>query len=124
VAELSPEEKEAGRKFRERAVQLMELSFAEIGDAHVYPLYLNFVRHVCPKKKGRTWAVHLREYIVFSPEMAVRGTVVEEATFGYVWRAGSCSCGFTARSDIGRVILAANRTPLRGAVEVELDPLG
>lgn len=122
---LSPEEKEAGRKFRDRAIKLMEMAFSELPDtAEVRPLYLNFVRHNCPRNKGRTWAVQMKEFIVFSPEMAVRGTIVEEALFGYVWRIGFCLCGYAVRSDGGRVVLVADRAPLRGAVEVELDPPG
>jgi hypothetical protein len=140
VPELTRAEKLVGRHFREAASKLMDVAFSEMGDeAHVYPLYLNFVRHVCPNRKGRTWAVQLREFVIFSPALWVcycsavvpephddcQGAVfVEEMTFGYVWRAGSCSCGFMARSDSGRIILPADRQPLRGAVEVELDSTG
>lgn len=136
---LTESEKIAGRMFRERARALMEIAFSEIGDSHVFPLELCFVRHVCPNHKGRTWAVHLREYVVFSPLMWVcycsavveephddcDGAVrIEEGLFGWIWRAGSCPCGYAARSAGGKIVLAADRAPLRGATEVKLDTPG
>lgn len=110
---LSPEERLEGREFRKRARQLMEQAFAEMPDTtEVRPVFLNFVRHQCSKHAGRTWAVQMREFIVFSPG---------EALFGYIWRAGSCPCGFTVRSAGGRLVLAGDRYPLHGAVEVKLE---
>lgn len=140
MTELSREEKLAGRLFREKAAELMALSFSEMPEnTEVRPAELHFVRHVCPNHEGRTWAVQLREFVVFSPQMYVcycsavvaephddcDGAVkIEEALFGWIWRAGSCPCGYTVRSAGGKVVLAADRAPLRGATEVRLDPPG
>jgi hypothetical protein len=140
AAELSRAEKLAGRAFRERAVQAMDLAFSEMPETtEVRPLYLNFVRHVCPKHEGRTWAVQLKEYVLFSPRMYAcycsavlaephvdcDGAVeIEESLFGWIWRAGSCPCGYTVRSHGGRIVLAGDRGPLHGAVRLGLDPPG
>lgn len=135
---LTSAQKRAGRKFREVAEVQVGLPWPE--DTETRPLQVRHVRHVCSLHQGRTWGLELREHYITSPKMYVcycsavllerahrdcqGSVVVEEGLFAYVWTYGRCQCGFEACSDGGQVVVRADRPPLRGAVQLGLEPTG
>lgn len=144
MIELTPEEKRAGRWFRDTlAIPAMEKQLNRYGDVVEVPPYLHFVRHECAAHPGHsTWAVELREWYVLSPPMLVFAqgrapdvtwvvrpvqsydvteATVPEGFFCWLWKGGSCSCGYSVRSGGGRMVVSSERPPLRGAAEVRLD---
>jgi hypothetical protein len=111
---LTQAERAAGRAFRDQAmVRMAQLVSPE---AEEKPGFLRHVRHECPLREGRTWAVELREYYILNP--AREG--LEAGRLAFMWRAGQCKCGYAIRSGRGRVVEPEDRPPLRGATEVTL----
>lgn len=107
---LTPAQKKAGRIFRDQARARM----AELvpRDAHEVPGLLRHVRHECPLHAGRTWAVEMREHYLLNPAM----DELEEGRLAWVWKSGTCKCGFAIRSGDGRMVDRFARGLLRGAI--------
>jgi hypothetical protein len=141
---LSPEEKAAGRRFRDQAQATLLASFDSDPPDHTVPNFLALYRHSCPARQGRSTALELKEIYVSSPAydvITLSGSVlhVAESTdpmlpetcrhegvvitfvpasrFGFIYRDGVCrSCRQTARSRAGRLIDAWERPPIQGRV--------
>jgi hypothetical protein len=112
---LSPEEKAAGRAFRdEMQVALLRSHTADPPD-HVVPNFIALYRHACPRRQGRSTALELKERYIPSPPYPDHG--VPAGRFAFIYREGVCrGCGQTARSKAGRLTLAEERPPLHGRV--------
>lgn len=140
---LTPEEKAAGRAFRDAAQARLLDSFANSPPDHTVPNFIALFRHACPKR-GRSTALELHEQYEMSPaydvfslgrtvvhvalstdptlpnlvrQEGVDITFVPEGRFGFIYKAGRCRyCGQTARSRAGRLVDAHERPPVHGRV--------
>lgn len=142
---LSPEEKAAGRAFREtaqsyaelRAVTVREQAHSQKRPCTLVPNFLAQLRHECPRRGGRSTSLDLREVYVYSPAYHVwtgddgkpvvspeppempparEVTLIQAGRFGFITREGKCRCGHVAVSQAGRLVDARERAPLEGRV--------
>jgi len=104
---LSPEEKVAGRKFRDE--QQAYLDRLNETDPPTYDEGVDtlqrYIRHECAKQGGRK-ALSMQEVYIFS----------DDKKFGFIFKEGKCRCGETARTATGRFVIASERPPLEGRV--------
>jgi hypothetical protein len=103
---------------------------AESPPQHVAPNFLANFRHLCTKARqaqakgtGVSTAITLKERYVTGWERTDSGRVlartdyVSVPTHAILYREGRCAkCGDVARSDVGRVVLTAQRPPVEGRV--------
>lgn len=135
---LEPEEKCAGRLFRERASKALDETNVQDPPDFAVPPVIGIYRHACNAKDGVSSAMELKEVWTPSPRIVVEraddGTLtaflyaewtpkdidtwtVPDGRFGFVIREGRCRfCGKKARSRFGRVVDAYDRPPLDGRV--------
>lgn len=118
---LTGAEKLAGRAFRDD----QRARLAAMPEAAACSGFIREYRHACPKYRGASAAIRLREHSRLSELLVVypdTGEVIRKigfalqagppyvtvpaGTFAFLWLDGHCSCGFTVRS-AGRVVLAA-----------------
>lgn len=97
---------------------------------HIAPNFLANFRHLCAKARqaqakgtGVSTAITLKERYVTGWERTDSGRVlartdyVSVPTHAILYREGRCvKCGDVARSDVGRVVLTAQRPPVEGRV--------
>jgi hypothetical protein len=101
---LTPEQKAAGREFRARWRRLLDELDEAFPPASRCPPYTVWFRHGC-KDRG-SWALFMRQQYAPSPD----------GLFAFIYRHGNCShCGLQVRSS-GRLALAAENPPEKGAV--------
>jgi hypothetical protein len=132
---LSPDEKQAGRAFRDaRQAVLDKLNADDPPDQDVL-VYWRVPRHTCKAAGGTSTGVTLREIYEPSPEYRVCycGTVAATGPdfphwdcdgskvvspagqFGFITKEGTCSgCGLAVRTFRGRFVIAADRPPENG----------
>lgn len=130
VAALTPEEKSAGKLFRDSCALLL----AEVPSEARCSTFTVWYRHACRDDgQGSTWGMRLRQHYWTSPEYQVEGewgkwktakpvTTIPAGRFAFIFRWGRCSrCGLMVRSGAGRFVIAADSPPEKGAV-VERQP--
>lgn len=112
---LSPADKAAGRRFRDRCAAALERSFVDDPPTYVVPVVIALFRHACPRRNNKSTALALREVYQLSP--AEPDTDVCAGLFAFIHREGRCRfCGQTARSRAFRLVLAGERPPLPGHI--------
>ena len=129
---LRPEQKAAGRLFRDIEQALLLSSHETDPPTFAPPNFLAVYRHNCAGRNGRSTELALEEQYITSPEIVAwlddgvwlaaktgvikgepEGTIVEEGFFAFIYRAGRCrSCGCTARSRAGRLVVTRQRPPI------------
>lgn len=132
---LEPEERCAGRLFRQLAGAELTRLFAAVKPTYTVPPVIAVYRHPCAGKHGLSCAMQLKEEWVPSPVMVVEraddGTLtafvkddwvvnlnvdtwtVPQGRFGFIYRQGRCRmCGVAAMSKYGRIVDAYERPPL------------
>jgi hypothetical protein len=116
---LSPEEKRAGRKFRDDQVSLLKASHETNPPTFIAPSYIRIFRHSCPGNSGASTEIFLREVYNTNPDMyedRIVGDprlVLREGTLAFIYKEGKCKlCGATARSKTGRIVETSERPPL------------
>ncbi len=110
---LTPEEKAAGRRFRDQAQADLLASVQAQPPTHVVPNFLALYRHNCPARDGRSTALELKEMY----RKSLADGDVPAGRFGFLWREGRCRhCGATASSRAGRLVDAHRRPPIVGRV--------
>lgn len=142
ASNLTPEEKAAGKRFRDKMQSLLLESF-EI-DPPVYQVlpFWSSVRHLCEKRNNISTGLELKEIYLQNTTYVVikegkdtlvaiseddesfeslsedeKNTIVPAGRFAFIYKMGKCSkCGQTARSKSGRLVDAMERAPLRGKV--------
>lgn len=138
MSELEPEEKVAGRLFRDSAQLDLDQLNAATPARYPVPSFLAVYRHICPGRQELSTALELREVWVPSPRIVVetplggtpRAVLYElwrptddvdlwhmpAGRFGFIYREGKCrSCQRTARSEKGRFVDGWERPPILGA---------
>ena len=132
---LEPEEKVAGRLFRDRSqADLDDFRATTVPDFDV-PFFIAIYRHLCPARDFASMALELREVYVTSPRIVVLSTergidraefydewawsdefdtwIVPAGRFGFVYRTGRCAaCNQRGTSIAGHFVDAWNRPPL------------
>jgi hypothetical protein len=104
AAPLTAEQKAAGRIWRDGRQAALDALNADRPPGMTVLTVARVCRHACGSRGSR--ALVLREHYETSPD----------GLLAFIWRDGHCSsCGMTARSSGGRVVLAAERPPLAGA---------
>ncbi len=131
---LRPDEKVAGRAFRDEEEFLLLRYNQEQPPSFVVPVFIGVYRHNCAGRGGRSTELALTERYVLSPAFEVvdignqrvarhivegshpeGSVIVPEGRFAFLYREGTCrSCGLTARSESGRLIEAEERPPIHG----------
>lgn len=108
---LTPEEKQAGRLFRDTCQAELVAQVEAKPPTYIVPNWIAVYRHPCPARGNRSTALELHEVYRQSPEYPQYG--VPAGRFGFIARAGSCrACGHTAGSRAGRLVDARERPPL------------
>lgn len=111
---LTPQEKAAGRLFRDECQTQLLAVFDAHPPTYAVPNFLAAYRHPCPARLGRSTALTLREVYVYSPADTERG--VPQGRFGFISRTGTCrACNQTAASRAGRLVDAYERPPINAA---------
>lgn len=111
---LSPQEKAAGRRFRDTAQADLEASLRSNPPTFLVPGVIAAYRHDCPGRAGRTLALELREVYVSSP--AYPDLAVPAGRFAFTYRVGRCiRCGATARCETGRLVVHRAPQPTSAA---------
>lgn len=106
---LTPQEKEAGRAFRDAVQNELLATFETDPPTHVVPNFIAMFRHKCSARGGRSSPLELKEVYKFSPAHGP----VPARRFGFIYKEGKCRyCGNTARSRAGRLVDAHVRLPL------------
>jgi len=132
---LTPNEKIAGRKFRDDAQAALTASFESAPPTYPAPNFLAHIRHECPGRNDISTALELKEKYQLSPAYYVTdGTAIEvlddaiqdpggelipAGRFAFIYKEGKCKnkgCGHTARSKAGRFVDAHDRPPVEGRV--------
>lgn len=114
---LTPDEKTAGRQFRDEQQQALTHSFETDPPTYAVPNFLAHYRHNCPARNNTSTAMELKEFYNFSEEIDVGGTVIPSSRFGFIYKVGKCSrCKQTSRSRAGKFVDAYVRPPLQGRV--------
>lgn len=142
---LSPEEKAAGRRFRDDAQAILAATFLTDHPTYSVPNFIGIYRHACAGRTNRSTALELKEIYLPSPAYQVstrKGQIdqvvredepfmpfiavplepyqltrIPAGRFGFIYREGRCrSCGDTARSRAGRLIDGWERPPISGRV--------
>lgn len=139
VAPLEPEEKVAGRLFRDLAQLDLDALNVEQRPHYTVPPVIPSYRHQCDQREFLSTSLELREVYVASPRLVVetdeQGVSVAyvyaehrpnrdmdswqmpAGRFGYIYREGRCRhCGRIARSNVGRIVDAWQRPPITGAL--------
>lgn len=134
---LEPEEKVAGRLFREYASKQLAEEIEYNKPDYIVPPVIGLYRHACDAKDGISTALDLKEVWVPSPRIVVERAddgvltafffaqwvvntnvdtwAVPDGRFGFVYRQGKCRwCDKTAKSKYGRVVDPYERPPLDG----------
>lgn len=104
MSELTPEQKAAGRLFRERACLDLEALWERDPADLTVPVVVHHYRHLCEAQDGKSVSLECRE------------VYIADGLFAFVYKEGKCRpCGITARSRDWLFFLAADRPPLRRA---------
>ena len=133
---LEPEEKAAGRLFRDTEQALLDALNAAQPPTYVVPYVIALYRHRCPARESRSTSLELREVYHASEKIAVETDdgahtahwyaawwpgraaqvdtwLVQAGRFGFVYRDGRCrGCAQTARSATGRLVDGWDRPPI------------
>jgi hypothetical protein len=133
---LEPEEKTAGRLFRDAEQSLLDELNAAHPPTYVVPHLLALYRHRCPARDMRSTSLELREVYRASAQIAVETDdgvhtavwyarwwpgrmsqvdtwIVQAGRFGFIYRDGRCrGCTQTARSATGRLVDGWDRPPI------------
>lgn len=106
---LSPAERAAGREWRSaRQAFLTALNTDSPPDLSV-PCVVRHVRHECAARGGVSKSFEFKEQYELNPELPG----LAAGTIAWVWTQGKCACGTTGRSIDGRIVIVAERPPLR-----------
>lgn len=134
---LEPEEKVAGRLFRDRAQADLEEFRAAVQPEYDVPVWIASYRHLCAAKACNSIALELPEVFVSSPRIVVETDdagqhkatffdewmvnndcdqwIVPAGRFGFVYRSGHCpSCNERGVSPKGLFVDAWERPPIQG----------
>ncbi len=133
---LEPEEKAAGRLFRDAEQLLLDAVNATDPPTYVVPVVIALFRHRCPARRMRSTSLELKEVYRASAKIVVESDegvhtafwftdwwpgraalvdtwMVQAARFGFVYRDGRCrGCAQTARSVTGRLVDGWERPPI------------
>ncbi len=106
---FTPQEKQAGRAFRDAAQNELLATFETNLPTHTVPNFIALFRHNCEARGGRSSPLELKEVYRFSPAYGS----IPSGRFGFIYKEGKCRyCGDTARSRAGRLVDAHVRLPL------------
>lgn len=132
---LEPEEKIAGRLFRDRCQRDLAEFRANVPPVFDVPFFIAIYRHLCPARGNASMALELREIYVSSPRIVVESTedgvlratflddwvpnddfdrwIVPAGRFGFVYRTGRCNgCAQRGTSADGHFVDAWTRPPI------------
>lgn len=111
---LTSQEKQAGRRFRDREQQLLDRRFETDPPTYTVNGLIAIYRHACRARGGLSTTLELREVYLSSPAY-VEHPSVPAGRFGFLYREGRCRhCGDAALTRVGRIVDARERPPLSG----------
>ncbi len=107
---LSPEEKAAGRRFRDDCQAWLINLVDTTAPTFIVPNFIAIYRHPCPARNHRSTAMELAETYLPSPAF----DTIPAGRFAFLYRSGRCRhCGQTGMSRAGRLVDAHTRPPLK-----------